>query len=284
MSRREHADDRAYADRAQDEQRDQRARGRRRQMLRRFQVGHAPQQREHHHRELRAHVAEEPEPGTRPAPDFPQLTSDLPRGHRRRGRPSARGRVADDRGRQQSRECAARGGQAEGGGPARVMQQHQEGHGRQDLAELAQDGRQLRDHRDAPGREPARDKREHRDEYDGVSQPDQDPGQHGLGQSGGAGQQELTGRQEDAADDEHDPRAEPVDEQAGRGLGGEVDGDLDENESRQHSGGDTEPPGRVQPGDAERRPLHHGEDVGQDGDGPHGPPLSAGDQLRVPGR
>jgi hypothetical protein len=125
------------------------------------------------------------------------------------------------------------------------MQQYQERHGRQDLTELAQNGRELGDHRDAPGREPAWDESENRHEHYGVPQPDQDPGQHGLGQSGGARQHELAGRQEDPADDKHDPRAEPVDEQAGRSLGGDVDGDLDEDESREHSRGDTEPLGRL---------------------------------------
>ncbi len=278
----EHADDRADADHAEDEQRHQRARRRRRQALRRFQVRHSPQQREHHHRELRAHVTEEPEPRTRPAPDVPQLTSHLPGGHRRRGRPSARRGIADHRGRQQGHERAARRGQAERRGPARVMQQHQEGHGRKDLAELAQDGRQLGDQRDASRRKPARDESENRDEHHGVPQPDQDPGQHGLGQGGGAGQHELAGGQENPADDKHDPRAKPIDEQASRSLGRDVDGDLDEHESRQHPRGDAESPGGVQPGDTERRPLHDGQDVGQDPGAPHGPRTSAPD--RFPGR
>jgi hypothetical protein len=65
--------------------------------------------------------------------------------------------------------------------------------------------------RDAAIRKPARDKSEDRDEQQSISEPDQDPGQHGLGEAGGVGQHELPGRQECSADDEHEARAEPVD-------------------------------------------------------------------------
>ena len=80
------------------------------------------------------------------------------------------------------------------GGPRRAGEEREERDGRQHLAQLPADAGELRQQRNPSWRKPVRHQAQHRDERDGVAEPDDGARADGQGQRRRERQHQLTGR------------------------------------------------------------------------------------------
>jgi len=156
------------------------------------------------------------------------------------------------------------------------VQQRDERDGREDLAALADEARELRDDGHLPGREPGCHEAQDADEHHRVAAADQDPREDRCGERVRERQRDLTDRHDGCAGRDHRARTDPVEQHADRHLHAGVDQQLHDGEGAEHRGGDLETLRGVETGDPQRRTLQHPDGVGGDTDAPHQPRASRG--------
>ena len=179
--------------------------------------------------------------------------------------------VLDQRQRQGDRQHSESDHGDIGRRPACAGEQREEGDGREHLAELAADPRQLRDKGNLLRPEPVRHQPQHRDEGDRVAEADNSPCGDRGGQRLGERQRQLTRRHHRRTGNDQRFGAEPVEQQARGHLGACVDHDLKNDERRQQPGTGGESVAGLQPRDSERGAVEDGDDVCEETGGPNDP-------------
>ena len=191
---------------------------------------------------------------------------------RHRGRhPRSRWAIAHHRECQHSHQRAGRADAGERGRPTEVAKQRDERDGGKNLAQLADDRRQLSHHGHPSRGEPTGDERQRRREDDRVAGTDKHSGRGRDGHGCRIRQQDLPTGQQDRVGDEHRPRPVTVHQESGRDLRYREHAHLDEHEGGQGAGAEPETIGGVEACSGQGGALHDRQDVGEYANGPDQP-------------
>ena len=172
---------------------------------------------------------------------------------------------------QHSHQCAGRADAGERGRPTEVAKQRDERDGGKNLAQLADDGRQLSHHGHPSSRKPTGDERQRRREDDRVAGTDKHSGRGRDGHGRRIRQQDLPTGQQNRVGDEHRPRPVTVHQESGQDVRHGEHAHLDEHEGGQGAGAESETVGRVEAGSGQGGALHDRQDVGEYANGPDQP-------------
>ena len=206
----------------------------------------------------------EPEPGARLEPRRAQHRAAPPAAAlpgRRRG---TRRPVAHHHEHREPDEHAQPGRTEERGGPARAVQQRRERHRRQHLPELPHEARELVITGTRRGGNQAVTTERTLMNVSASPVPISTPGGDRERQRGRQREHELTRGHRQRTRRRPAPAPEPVEQQADGHLQRRIDQQLQHYETGQGRGAGLEALGGVQPRHAERRPVHHPDDVGRE--------------------